>query len=207
MIHAQGLAVLVDQEILLPEVSFDLAQGQTLVLRGPNGSGKTTLLRVLAGLQRPSRGSVTIADAEVSERDAKFRSRVAALIGIPPLARDLTLSEHLEMVAASWDKTARDARKAARDLLEEFEISSLAHRFPHEISSGQNQLFTLALTLVREFEVLLLDEPEQRLDPDRLSVVAAALTARKTAGATLVIATHHAELGKQLGDKSLHLAL
>lgn len=205
VIRVEDLAVTIDREVLLPAVSFDLDAGDTLVLQGPNGSGKTTLLRVLAGLQRPSRGTATIAGEAISEQNAQFRSRVAAHIGIPPLARDLTLREHLELVAASWGKSAQEARSVALELLDELGITALAHRFPHEISSGQNQLFTLALTLARHFEVLLLDEPEQRLDANRLDVAIETLAARKSAGATLVLATHRPEIANALADKTLHL--
>jgi len=203
VIHVEGLSVAVDGEILLPVTTFGVDQGETLVVTGPNGSGKTTLLRVLAGLQRPTHGKASIAGEPISEREATFRARVAALIGTPPLARDLTLEEHLVMVAASWHR--RKASKTARDLLAEFGISDLARRFPHEISSGQTQLFSLALTLSRDFEVLLLDEPEQRLDADRFTTVISALQLRKAQGATLVVATHNSPLTQTIADSTLAL--
>jgi len=203
VIYAEGLSVAVDGEILLPVTTFGVDQGETLVVTGPNGSGKTTLLRVLAGLQRPTGGEVCIAGAPVSEREASFRARVAALIGMPALARDFTLEEHLIMVAASWH--ASSAEKTAQNLLIEFGIAHLARRFPHEISSGQTQLFNLALTLARDFEVLLLDEPEQRLDADRLETVSGALQERKAQGATLVVATHHSGFTQSLADETLLL--
>src|SRR5690625_4633567 len=109
------------------------------------------------------------------------------------------------MVAASWGKDASEAKASARDLLAEFDIAALAHRFPHEISSGQTQLFNLALTLARDFEVLLLDEPEQRLDADRLETVSGALQERKAQGATLVVATHHSGFTQSLADETLLL--
>lgn len=205
MIHAENLTVAIDREVLLAPVSLQIAPGQAVALTGANGSGKTTLLRVFAGLQRPTSGMARLAGAPISERDPKFRARVAALIGIPPLARDLTLREHLEMVAATWGQSAKQAQQRANQLLTEFDIAHLAHRFPHEISSGQTQLFALALTLARDFEVLLLDEPEQRLDSERLEVVIAVLNARKTAGATLLIATHGAEIVDSLADFAVQL--
>jgi len=206
VIRVEDLSVSIDREVLLPQISLQVAAGAALTLTGPNGSGKTTLLRVLAGLQQPTTGRAQIAGEPISERAPNFRARVAALIGIPPLARDLTLEEHLEMVAASWGKSARNAKASATGLLAEFDITHLARRFPHEISSGQTQIFLTALTLARDFEVLLLDEPEQRLDSDRLVVMSAALKARKARGATLLIATHRLELAHDLGADTLTLA-
>src|SRR5690625_6236524 len=74
------------------------------------------------------------------DRDRRHRASLAALIGPPQTARDLTVVEHLQFVAATWGTSAAAARETAQALLEEFAITSLARRFPHELSSGQSQL-------------------------------------------------------------------
>ena len=140
------------------------------------------------------------------ERRPAFRSRVASLLGVPPLARNLTLREYLTLIALSWGIGADQTGRQADDLLDEFGIGRLASRFPHELSSGQTQLYVLAVTLARPFEVLLLDEPEQRLDPDRLALVGDALARRRAAGATLVLASHSRPLVDRLADQVLTLA-
>lgn len=192
-------------EVLLAPVSFEVDAGTALAVVGPNGAGKTTLLRVLAGLVQPTTGTVRVAGVGVDERDRSFRSRVAALAGAPPLARNLTLREHVALVAASWGATVDDARRTADELLADFDLDRLAARFPHELSSGQVQLFSLALTLARPCEVLVVDEPEQRLDPDRLSLVAETLDDLGRKGTTVVVASHSTDLVEHVADHVLQV--
>lgn len=191
--------------LVLAPTTFCVDPGTVLAITGANGSGKTTLLRVLAGLERPSAGRCQVAGRPVDERDPAFRRAVAALVGPPPTARDLTVLEHLELVARTWGSDAVTARRTADQLLAELGLTRLAQRFPHQLSSGQAQLCALALTLVRPADVLLLDEPEQRLDEDRLAAVSRLLDRRRREGTTLVVATHHRGLVVALGADELVL--
>lgn len=202
-LRADRVSVEIDSQRLLPPTSLEAAPGDSVALRGPNGSGKTTLLRVLAGLQRPSSGSVTLGDLRIDDRDRRFRAAVAGLVGVPPFARDLTLSEQLAFVGISWGAGRADAVDRAGALLDELGITSLASRYPHELSSGQTQLASIALTLARPFDVLLLDEPEQRLDADRLGLVAQALRRRLDEGVAIVFATHSDELSGMLAGREV----
>lgn len=205
MIDLDEVTVSVGDVALLAPVSTAVAAGDALVIRGRNGAGKSTLLRTLAGTRMPTSGTVRIGDDVVSERDRRFRRRVAAMIGLPPIAPDLTVADHVLLVATTWLDDARAAHELADGVLDELGLESLRARFPHELSSGQTQLFALALVLARPFDVLIVDEPEQRLDPDRVETVIRALRARRDAGATLVIATHHPRLAEQLADQTLWL--
>jgi ABC-type multidrug transport system ATPase subunit len=191
---------------LLAPVSTRVQRGEVLVVRGKNGSGKSTLLRVLAGARSASVGSVRIGDAAVNARDRDFRRRVATMIGLPPMATDLTVRDHVLLVATTWFDDSADAKGRADGVLDELGLGLLGERFPHELSSGQTQLFGLALVLVRPFEVLILDEPEQRLDPDRVDAVVGVLSRRRENGATVVVATHSSVLAEALADCTLQLA-
>src|SRR5699024_8303609 len=152
--------------------------GEVLAITGAKGTGKTTLLRALTGLLNPTAGTVTAMGRVPGDRHRRHRPPLAPLSGASHTARHLTVVQHLQLLAASWGASAAAAREAAQALLEEFAITSLARRFPHEVSSGQSQLVALALTLARPCQVLLLDEPEQRLDPERLDLVIRAVRAR-----------------------------
>ncbi|WDG18656.1 ABC transporter ATP-binding protein [Microbacterium sp. Clip185] len=204
MIELDAVRVVSGDVTLLDTITRRVDAGTALAVRGGNGSGKTTLLRVLAGMRAPSSGSARIAGAAVSQRDRSYRRRVAAMIGLPPFAPDLTVLEHVRLVAVTWF-APDEAEARARAVLRELGLQALHERFPHELSSGQTQLFGLALALVRPCEVLLLDEPEQRLDPEHADAVIAALRARRDAGVTLVIATHHPRLAEIVADETVHL--
>jgi len=199
------VSVRLGDEVLLAPVGLALERGRTLAVAGRNGIGKTTLLRVLAGQLRPSTGTALVAGQPVDERRAAFRARVAALLGAPPLARNLTLREHLLLVATSWGASLPEAEQRADALLARLEIDRLAPRFPHEVSSGQAQLSSLALTLARPSELLLLDEPEQRLDGHRLGLVSGLLDEVAAEGRTVVLASHSTALIEAVATDRLEL--
>lgn len=190
---------------LLSEVSLVAAPSQVVALRGANGSGKTTLLKVLAGRITPTTGTAFINERRVNERDSQFRRDVAAMIGLPPFAPDLTVVDHITLVASTWHGTPKAIDQAVTQALTEFDLSQLQLRYPHELSSGQTQLLGLALTFARPCDVLLLDEPEQRLDPHRIELVGRAIAARREGGTTIVAATHSASLAALTADITLTL--
>jgi len=205
-VELRSAGVELDGTTLLEPVSLSVPAGGTLVLRGANGSGKSTLLRLVSGLRLPTSGEVTVDGAAPAPRRRAFRRLVTGTVEPPLLARDLTLGEHVALVATTWGTPVRDARTAAGALLERLGIANLAHRFPHELSSGQTQLASLATVLVRPASLLLLDEPEQRLDADRTAVVAELLAERREEGATVLVATHSTPLEDALGGDVLRLA-
>lgn len=206
LIEVDQLSVTVDGAELLGQTTVSVNAGESLAVTGANGTGKTTLLRVLAGDLRQTSGTVRIGGRFVDERSPQFRRGVSASIGRPPVARDLTLEEHLTLVAVSWGQSRQDAGGLVQQHLGRWQLLPLRRRWPHELSSGQSQLFALALATVRPFDVLLLDEPEQRLDPDRLQAVIAALGEEQANGATIVFATHSPLLAEALAGTSIALA-
>lgn len=205
MIEVDGVTVRTGDLTLLPAVTVSAQRGSALVIRGANGSGKSTLLRVLAGTRMPSHGRVRIDGEPVAPRDPGFRRRVAAMIGPPPTAPDLTVFEHALLVATTWTDDAAGAAEQARRVLAELGLTPLEQRFPHELSSGQTQLFGIALVLARPFEVLILDEPEQRLDPEHLETMIGVLRARRADGAAVVVSTHSPTLAEAIADQTLWL--
>lgn len=205
LVHFEDVGVVRDENVLLLEATGAVDAGEILALTGANGAGKTTLLRVLAGLIEPTAGTVRVAGRTPDDRDRGFRAALAALIGPPQTARDLTVAEHLRFITATWGSPATSAAEQAEELLEELAITQLGARFPHELSSGQTQLVSLALTFARPARVLLLDEPEQRLDPHRLGLVGAAIRRRAETGTAVVLATHSPRLREELAAAELAL--
>lgn len=126
-------------------------------------------------------------------------------MGLPPFARDLTILEHATLIGATWGLDVANAKIRAGTVCAEFGLEGLTRRFPHEISSGQRQLAGLALTFMRPFDVLLLDEPEQRLDEVRLQLVIEAIRKRVVEGCTVVVATHSDVLSQALGATVVQL--
>ncbi len=199
-LRAVGVTKLIEDNVLLSATNVDVRSGKCVVLRGANGSGKTTLLRILAGTMDSSAGTVTLDGEPVDERTPATRANVAALMGAPTAYRDLTLVDHLVLIDATWGRDG-DASGRAAEMLAMLEIEHLAERFPHELSSGQQQLFHLAMVLLRSARVLLLDEPEQRLDTHKRGLLTSILLDRKAAGTALVIACHDPEMTSAIADR------
>ncbi|GAB2539314.1 ABC transporter ATP-binding protein [Brachybacterium huguangmaarense] len=205
LVEFRDVAVLRDDVLMLDGATGSVGPGEVLALTGANGAGKTTLLRVVAGLLPATAGTVRVAGRAPDDRDRAFRRSLAALIGPPQTARDLTIDEHLRFIAATWGASPDTASARAAELLDALAIAPLARRYPHELSSGQSQLAAIALTLARPFDVLCLDEPEQRLDADRLGLVIEALRGVAARGAAVLVASHSPRLVDELGASRLHL--
>ncbi|AZZ56854.1 ABC transporter ATP-binding protein [Rathayibacter iranicus] len=206
-IVADGAGCFVDDQPLLAPVDIEIAFGERVAVRGVNGAGKTTLLRMLSGRMRPTVGEVLFENAPIDDRRPEVRSAVASLVGVPSFYPDLTVREQLRLIAATWRMGRAESEERVDAVLEEFAITALSRRFAHELSSGQTQMFYLASTFLRPFRVLLLDEPEQRLDPDRKAQLARAMKRVSEAGAAIVFASHDSWLVDTVADRTCLLGV
>jgi len=201
----RSVSASIDSEVLLAPVSFSVAGGEALAVQGPNGSGKTTLLRILSGQLHPTGGCALINGKPPDERHRSVRRTISARIGLPAFARELTVHEHLRFIATTWGRLGSAATDVADATMAVLEIDGLRSRFVNELSSGQTQLLSLATALVRPFDVLILDEPEQRLDAARRALVSAGVRAEVNRGATVVIASHSPDMVEAIADQSVLL--
>lgn len=184
---------------VLNGVSLVVGAGECIVLLGENGSGKSTLLRLAAGQELPESGSVTLRGTAVSEDDWAVRATVAAVLDSGVGYPDLSVREHLMLVALAHG-LGDGAEDAVDEVLAEHHLTERADALPHQLSSGQNQLMALAHAFVRPAELLLLDEPEQRLDADARARLAGRLRSAKERGTAVLLATHNRELADAVAD-------
>ncbi|OEU86104.1 ABC transporter ATP-binding protein [Streptomyces abyssalis] len=194
VIAADRATVTLGETTLLAATTFTVMPGELWGVTGSNGSGKTTLLRAFLGSRSLTDGSCSVGGEPVDMAKPAHRRLVASLVEPIPVARDMTLREQVTLVAASWYGNAPEAAEHAGRIIEQLGLASLGERFPHQVSSGQAQLFSLALTFVRPAGVVLLDEPERHLDDHRIDLVAGLLTERAREGTAFLIATHEAAL-------------
>ena len=170
----------------LAPLDLRIEYGDRISLIGHNGSGKTTLLRLFAGLLEPSAGTATIGGAPTGSPDA--RGALSYLSDQPVFYDDLTVWEHLEFVARMH--RTDDWEDHARHLVEALGLESRVDDLPATFSRGLKQKTSIAIALVRPFEVLLVDEPFVGLDRSGREALLELLSWAHADGATLLVATH-----------------
>ena len=186
---------------IVEDVSFDVSAGEVVALVGVNGAGKTTTLRAVVGLDERADGDVLLHGEPLDERNSETRRKVCALLDDGAWFPDLTVAEHLMVYAVAHDEPA-DAYGTA---LEELNIPHLADRLPTTLSSGQTQRVKLAQALVRPWDLLILDEPEQRLDDAGRVWLGDYLTRQVASGRAVLMASHDAHLREACGARVIHI--
>ncbi len=187
--------------VAVADVTFEVAEGEFLVLLGPSGCGKTTLLRLVAGLETVSRGTIYIGDQMVNDVPPRDRD-IAMVFQNYALYPHMTVYENmafgLKLRRMSRAEIDRRVRAAARVL----ELESLLDRRPHQLSGGQRQRVAVGRAIVREPRVFLFDEPLSNLDA-RLRVEMRAELARlhRELGRTMLYVTHDQVEAMTLGQR------
>ncbi|MFC4032978.1 ATP-binding cassette domain-containing protein [Streptomyces polygonati] len=191
------------KRLALHPLDLELRAGRCTALFGHNGSGKSTLLRIASGRDVPTGGQALFAGRVMSEDDPEVRARVAVVGDTVACYPDLTVREHLELVTVAH--AVDDAAGWIDQVLADRRLSDHARALPGALSSGQLQSLLLAAALVRPRDLMVLDEPEQRLDPDARVRLAELLTAEKEGGVAVLLATHQAELAEAVADHMIAL--
>jgi iron(III) transport system ATP-binding protein len=185
---------------VLTGINLNVPAGTFAAVLGPSGSGKTTLLRILAGFERPDRGTVTIGTVIVDD-DQRHVAPESRHIGY--VSQEGSLFPHLDVQANVGFGLPRRQRKAARvnDLLDAVGLSGFARRYPHQLSGGQQQRVALARALAVEPRIVLLDEPFASLDSHlRASVRSDVHAILRQAGATAILVTHDQDEALSIAD-------
>src|SRR5438067_10890040 len=169
-------------------LSFDVASGEIVGLIGPNGAGKTTTLRSLAGILRPTSGTVSIDGHDIVADPLEAKRRLAFMPDEPHLFEYLTVAEHLRLIARLYAVDDFDRRAAA--LLDELELTGKEGALPGELSRGMRQKVVIACGLVRDATTLLFDEPLTGLDPIGIRRMRSTIVARARTGAAILLSSH-----------------
>lgn len=180
-------------------VDLSLQSGDCLALFGPNGAGKTTLLRLIAGLLRPTRGTVHVGGRSLRD-DAGARAHVGLISHQSMLYRALTARENVEFAAKLYGLS--DPHGAATRALEQMRILDRASAPVRALSRGLQQRVSIARAIVHEPSVILLDEPYTGLDAAGGAALTDMLHVVRGAGACLVLVTHNVDEGLEVASRA-----
>ncbi|HET6626217.1 MAG TPA: ABC transporter ATP-binding protein [Nocardioidaceae bacterium] len=203
LLRVRGLRRRYGDVDVFTDLSFDLSAGRALALVGPNGSGKSTALRCITGVERPTSGTVELAGTPVDERSPQIRRDLAVVLDDLDFFPDLSVVEHLDLFARAH--RVQDADELVDAVLADVGLMPQAAQLPGTLSSGQGRRLALASAFVRPRRLLVLDEPEQRLDRNGLDWLAGRLNAEKAQGLGVLLASHDATLVERVADDVLDL--
>ena len=185
---AQGLHVQYGGYHALTDVALALPRGQYSILVGENGAGKSTLLRSLAGWQRPQKGVIAVNGLAAERHERDMRGWVKLVPDTPQFYPELTAWEHLTWVAEAH--SLHSWQESAASLLHVFGLDSNRRAYPSSFSRGMQYKLALAMTLLTQPAVILLDEPFGPLDPYSQEYLAKRLREAADGGTTVMASTH-----------------
>jgi ABC-2 type transport system ATP-binding protein len=186
-VAVEGLCVSYGSTPVLVDVGLAVPAGHGVCVTGENGIGKSTLLRCIASLQRPDRGVIRVFGRPPGST-ADFWRDVVTTVEPPTWYPGLTVREHAELVCRANGQNPDDA--GVDEALQRFGLGRHTDAIPPSLSSGQKQRLTLTLALLRPSSLLILDEPEQRLDPEGRAYVAGLLGDYVKGGGSVLMASH-----------------
>jgi ABC-2 type transport system ATP-binding protein len=203
LLEAVGLTRRFHENTVFEGVHIQLHAGQAAALIGPNGSGKTTLLRCVVGADVPDDGNVYFDGRRLDESDPAVRAGMACALDDADFFPDLSVLEHLELFARAHGVAS--PTEIVEQTLSDLDLWDQQDQLPVTLSSGQRRRFTLGSCLVRPRRLLVLDEPEQRLDTSGRQWLADRLLAEKADGCAILMATHDPDLVEAVADIKVEL--
>ena len=186
---------------VLGDVSFDVAEGEALVLLGASGSGKTTILRVIAGLERPDTGSVILHGRDVTDLPARERG-VGVIFQSYALFPRMTVEQNVGYGLRIRGRRRKEAKEKVESLLELVHLVDQRKKLPAQLSGGQQQRVAIARTLAYEPQMLLFDEPFGALDAQiRVRLRREIRALLRDVNVPSLFITHDQEEALELGDR------
>ncbi|MBN9659905.1 MAG: ABC transporter ATP-binding protein [Acidobacteria bacterium] len=184
-------------------VSLDVPSGEICSILGPNGAGKSTLLRLLCGLARPDAGAISVAGFDPAHPATRleFRRRIGVVPENLALLPELTIEEHLRLTGPIYGLDTATSRGRAEELLQALALSAKRHTYARECSHGMRKKTALAMALLHNPSVLMLDEPFEGVDPVSVETIRRLLEAAAARGVTILLTSHILSLVDRISSR------
>ncbi|HEM6271523.1 TPA: ABC transporter ATP-binding protein [Streptococcus suis] len=185
---------------VLKDVSFTVESGQLVGLIGLNGAGKSTTIKEIIGLLTPYQGEILIDGKSLVQDAEHYRKKIGFIPETPSLYEELTLKEHLEVVALAYNLTWDQAWSRVQGLLTIFRLDEKLDWFPVHFSKGMKQKVMIICAFMVEPSLLIVDEPFLGLDPVAISDLVNLLEEEKAKGTSILMSTHVLDSAEKMCD-------
>jgi ABC-2 type transport system ATP-binding protein len=182
-------------------LDLHVQRGELFGLLGPNGAGKTTSLRIIAGILRPTSGTVTVGGIDIQARPLEAKARLGYIPDRPFVYDKLTGREFLRFAAALYGQQGTTIERRIDDLLDLFELSSWKDELTEAYSHGMRQKLIICGSLVHRPEVIVVDEPMVGLDPKSARLLKDLFRQFTDRGGTVLMSTHTMEVAEVMCDR------
>lgn len=193
----------------LKDISFNVSDGEKVVIIGPSGSGKSTILRSINRLETIDGGTIYVAGMNVSDPKTdicKVREEIGMVFQSFNLFPHKTVLENLTLAQTVVRKrNKKEAEQIAKDLLDKVGISEKANAYPSKLSGGQQQRVAIARSLAMNPKAILFDEPTSALDPEMIGEVLDVMKNLAREGMTMIVVTHEMGFAREVADRVIFM--
>lgn len=186
---------------VLKDVSFQVKDGELVGLIGLNGAGKSTTIKEIIGLLTPYKGEILIDGESLTSHPTSYRKKIGFIPETPSLYEELTLKEHLEVVAMAYDLDWEKAFERAQGLLKIFRLDTKLDWFPVQFSKGMKQKVMIICAFMVEPSLLIVDEPFLGLDPVAIQDLIDLLAEERQKGTSILMSTHVLDSAEKMCDR------
>jgi ABC-2 type transport system ATP-binding protein len=200
VLQAQSLRKRYGELIAVDDLSLEVYEGEVFGLLGPNGAGKTTSINMICGLLKPDSGQVRVRGEVITDGDASVRTRVGVCPQNIVLWGQLTCLEQMQFIGEMYGLRGKPARLRSERLLKDLDLLEKKDKLARTLSGGMQRRLNLAMALVHDPELLVLDEPEAGLDPQSRVLVreyVKSLARQKT----ILLTTHNMDEADRMADR------
>ena len=201
MIEIEGLSKCFGDLTAVNDISLSVPKGEFFVILGPNAAGKTTTIKVLAGLMKPTRGSVHICGYNIEQDPLNARKRMSYLPDFPFLYDKLTPIEFFRFTGQLFGMAESDIKNESEYLSDRFSLGEFFFKPMESLSHGTKQRVAIVSALMHAPELFVLDEPMVGLDPHHARVLKDILRERADQGMTVFVSTHQLSVAEEMADR------
>lgn len=203
VLQVSGLTKSYGEHVIVDDFNLEVREGEAVALTGRNGAGKSTVLRCIVGADKPTEGTIEVCGIPLRETNPDIRRSMATVIDDLDFFPDLSVVEHLDLLARAHGLSEPDA--LVDEVLDQVQLVPQAAQLPGTLSSGQRRRLALATAFVRPRKLLVLDEPEQRLDVEGIAWLGRRLRQDLDDGLAIVMASHEPSLVEAVRARQVEL--